>query len=185
MRFLLDREFRGACAPYDVERDHRSYWRRRAAAGVLVTGATWADAPGETLIVEVRDRAELAALLAGDPYSRAGFVTATRSRPLGEPVTVAERAASAGHSDKQRRPVRTISSCPDQLSPHEWRVARMMLDGLTNRQIAERLGVSQRGVEQHITRIYRKLAINRRAQLAVALRGQPGEPVPARRDALR
>ena len=62
---------------------------------------------------------------------------------------------------------------PDgRLSAHELRVARMMLDGLTNRQIAEHFMVSPRAVEQHITRIYRKLSISRRAQLAVALRGE-------------
>ncbi|MFX4294927.1 helix-turn-helix transcriptional regulator [Streptomyces bohaiensis] len=61
----------------------------------------------------------------------------------------------------------------ERLSAHEARIARMMLDGMTNRQMASALGVSARAVEQHITRIYRKLAIARRAQLAVALHGLP------------
>ncbi|GGO27299.1 hypothetical protein GCM10010116_54730 [Microbispora rosea subsp. aerata] len=61
----------------------------------------------------------------------------------------------------------------EALTPHEERIARMMIDGMTNRKIAECLSVSTRAVELHITRIYRKLAIKRRAQLAIALAQQP------------
>jgi len=46
-----------------------------------------------------------------------------------------------------------------------------MLEGPTNRQMGGRFVVSPRAVEQHITRIYRKLSISRRAQLALALSG--------------
>ena len=45
----------------------------------------------------------------------------------------------------------------------------MVLSGMTNQRIAERLNVSCRAVEQHLTRMYRKLSISRRAQLAAAL----------------
>ena len=64
---------------------------------------------------------------------------------------------------------RPPSPAASLLTPHEARIARMMLDGMTNQKIAERLNVSCRAVEQHITRIYRKLRIRRRAQLAAAL----------------
>ncbi|MDR7275428.1 LuxR C-terminal-related transcriptional regulator [Catenuloplanes atrovinosus] len=175
MRFQLDRTFRDRPQPHRADA-HRAYWRRRS-----LHGWTWADTPGETLIVEAHDRAALTGLLAGDPYTRAGLVTHTAVRPLGEPVTTPDRTQPHPvRDDRSRPPVRTISSRPDRLSPHEWRVARMMLDGLTNRQIADRLAVSPRAIEQHITRIYRKLSIDRRAQLALALHGHPGEPSPVR-----
>ncbi len=42
----------------------------------------------------------------------------------------------------------------------------MVADGLTNRQIAERLVVSHRTVEGHIGRIPAKLGLRRRTELA-------------------
>nr|WP_208897852.1 LuxR family transcriptional regulator [Streptomyces incarnatus] len=55
------------------------------------------------------------------------------------------------------------------LSRAEHRVARLAQDGLTNREIAEQLGVTPSTVEQHLTRIYRKLGLRGRAELSVAL----------------
>lgn len=67
----------------------------------------------------------------------------------------------------------------EELTPHEERIAAMMVDGMTNRRIAETLSVSTRAVELRITRIYLKLAIRRRAQLAPALsRRQNAEQPP-------
>ena len=42
-----------------------------------------------------------------------------------------------------------------------------MSSGLTNREIAERLFISERTVDTHITRIRRKLGTTTRTQLAV------------------
>jgi len=49
------------------------------------------------------------------------------------------------------------------------RLVDMVLTGLTNRQIGERFSVSARAVEFHLTRIYQKLGISRRAQIAAAM----------------
>lgn len=64
------------------------------------------------------------------------------------------------------------------LTPAEWNVARMAARGYTNREIAESLYVTASTVEQHLTRIYRKLGISRRAQIAAiaGLRGAPELP---------
>jgi len=51
------------------------------------------------------------------------------------------------------------------LTPAERRVARLAASGLTNRQIAEKLLVTVKGVEWHLSRIYRKLGIASRATL--------------------
>lgn len=52
------------------------------------------------------------------------------------------------------------------LSPAEMRVARVVAEGLTNRQAAERLFLSVKTVDAHLQAIFRKLAVNTRAQLA-------------------
>ncbi|MEP9384394.1 helix-turn-helix transcriptional regulator [Nocardioides cheoyonin] len=51
------------------------------------------------------------------------------------------------------------------LTPAEQRVARLAAGGLTNRQIADRLLVTIKGVEWHLSRVYRKLGIASRGDL--------------------
>ncbi|WP_189958800.1 helix-turn-helix transcriptional regulator [Streptomyces alanosinicus] len=51
------------------------------------------------------------------------------------------------------------------LSDAEQRVAALAAEGLTNRGIAARLGVTVSTVEQHLTRVYRKLGVTSRADL--------------------
>lgn len=50
---------------------HRAYLEELKAAGKLVAAGPWADDSGALLIYDVADEAELAALLANDPYTRA------------------------------------------------------------------------------------------------------------------
>ncbi|MEU4655154.1 AAA family ATPase [Streptomyces sp. NPDC023723] len=58
---------------------------------------------------------------------------------------------------------------PPALSRAEHRVACLAKAGLTNRQIAGRLRVTPSTVEQHLTRIYRKLGVRGRTGLPAAL----------------
>lgn len=59
------------------------------------------------------------------------------------------------------------------LTARERHVMQVAADGLTARQIGRRLGVSERTVTTHLTRIYRKLGVsNRVAALAAAGRSQ-------------
>lgn len=53
-----------------------------------------------------------------------------------------------------------------QLSARETEVARYAAHGLTNQEIASRLGVSTRTVESHILKAFRKLGLTSRAELA-------------------
>ncbi|MDT3396935.1 AAA family ATPase [Streptomyces sp. B1866] len=56
-----------------------------------------------------------------------------------------------------------------QLSEAERRVAVRAAQGMSNRQISRSLHITISTVEQHLTRVYRKLDVSRRADLALAL----------------
>ncbi|MBA6435789.1 MULTISPECIES: helix-turn-helix transcriptional regulator [Streptomyces] len=62
-----------------------------------------------------------------------------------------------------------------KLSESEARVAALAVDGYTNREIAASLFITISTVEQHLTRVYRKLNIRSRQQLPTALRAQVDE----------
>ncbi len=57
----------------------------------------------------------------------------------------------------------------DRLTPQELQIAQLVAQGLSNREVAERLFVSPRTVTTHLYRIYPKLGIGSRADLARAL----------------
>jgi DNA-binding CsgD family transcriptional regulator len=56
-----------------------------------------------------------------------------------------------------------------ELTEHELTIARMAADGLTNREIGERLHLSHRTVSTHLHRIFPKLGVTARAELKQAL----------------
>src|SRR5713226_18984 len=59
------------------------------------------------------------------------------------------------------------------LSEREREVLRLVADGLSNKQIARSLGITERTVKFHVTSIFNKLGAENRAQ-AVALAIQQG-----------
>ena len=58
---------------------------------------------------------------------------------------------------------------PDGLTENERRVAELAASGLTNREVAAQLYMSPKTVEANMSRVYRKLGINSRAQLGARL----------------
>lgn len=57
------------------------------------------------------------------------------------------------------------------LTPQELQIARLAAEGLSNRHIGEQLYLSPRTVGSHLYRIFPKLGVTARGQLAAALRG--------------
>ncbi|MEE1753163.1 LuxR C-terminal-related transcriptional regulator [Streptomyces sp. SP18CS02] len=103
------------------------------------------------------------------PLAAAG---GTGGLPVGQPAREPATRRRADEAAERRGPAGagagSGTGCAE-LTAHEERIAAMMVDGMTNRAIAQALSVSTRAVELHITRIYLKLSIRRRAQLAPAL----------------
>jgi DNA-binding CsgD family transcriptional regulator len=63
----------------------------------------------------------------------------------------------------------------DALTPHEQRIALLVADGGSNPTIALQLGVSVRTVEYHVHKIFRKLAVGSRTELAHRLLRSSGQ----------
>ena len=57
-----------------------------------------------------------------------------------------------------------------ELTPREREVLDLMAQGVSNTQIAERLFISPKTVRNHVTRIFRKLQVSRRAEAIVQAR---------------
>ncbi|WP_425425666.1 response regulator [Bowdeniella nasicola] len=58
------------------------------------------------------------------------------------------------------------------LTPSERKVLELIGDGLSNREIGERLGVAEKTVKNHITALLAKMGLQRRTQVAAWVAGQ-------------
>ena len=63
---------------------------------------------------------------------------------------------------------------PGRLTPTEERVAHLVAEGHGNSEVAAALLISRRTVENHLSRIYRKLGVASRTELALTIRGRLG-----------
>lgn len=174
----------------EVRPAHRRFWEDLAARGVLLGGGLYADESGGLMLCEAPDAAALRRLVDEDPYVRGKLVRSVRVREWR--VLVGEWTLSAGRDPEPQqlgltmvssgssgsvvsriesgpRITRAAVAAGRALTAHEHRIAALIVCGKTNREIADQFRVSVRAVELHITSIYRKLGINRRAQLASAL----------------
>lgn len=57
---------------------------------------------------------------------------------------------------------------PDRLSPRELEVVVLVIEGLSNAEIAARLSISKRTAQAHVASAASKLGVRTRTQLAVA-----------------
>ena len=81
---------------------------------------------------------------------------------LGTPVWAEKAHAELGHVGGRRR--------AEGLTPAERRVAALVAEGRTNREVAATLFLGERTVETHLTHIYAKLGVRSRTELARRLR---------------
>jgi DNA-binding NarL/FixJ family response regulator len=81
---------------------------------------------------------------------------------LGAPVWAERARAELGRVGLRHRP-------PNELTATELRVAELAATGLTNREVATAAFMSPKTVEANLSRVYRKLGINSRAELGATM----------------
>ena len=67
---------------------------------------------------------------------------------------------------------------PDVLTPRQWEVLALLREGLSNEQIALRLGLSLDGVKFHVSEILSKLGVGSRNE-AAQWEGKQRRPAPS------
>jgi DNA-binding CsgD family transcriptional regulator len=93
-----------------------------------------------------------------------------------------EQIGAALWAQRARDELRRISGRAPSgrvLTPAEERVAELVAEGKTNREVAAALFLSQRTVEGHLSRVFGKLGITHRAELAHALGSRRSQGVAA------
>lgn len=141
------------------------------------------------LVLPEKDGAEVCeAIRAEVPRARVLIVS---SSSASEHVHRALKAGAQGYLLKDSSPAALLSAIRDvlaglrvvppgvaqslaerayqsDLSPRELEVVQLVVNGLSNKQIADRLGLTEATVKTHLTHIFEKLGVEDRTQAAMA-----------------
>jgi DNA-binding CsgD family transcriptional regulator len=134
-------------------------------------------------VLEVARAREDAASLLDDAEAiaqlRTALVTYEGAGATGDMTRVQSALRQRGVNLGARGPRQRPSTGWDSLTPAEQRVVALAAEGLTTRQIGDRLHISSFTVGSHLRHVYQKLGINSRVQLtkAVINHGPPIENV--------
>jgi DNA-binding CsgD family transcriptional regulator len=135
---------------------------RAAESARLVGAAEMARAAvgGRRLVIYDAEYEDMLSRLAATmtPQDVEEALAAGRAMSLDEAVAYAQRGRG-----ERKRP----SSGWGSLTPTELDVVHLVADGLANKEIAEKLFMSPRTVQAHLTHVYAKLGFNSRVQLAM------------------
>jgi DNA-binding CsgD family transcriptional regulator len=116
-------------------------------------------------------------LLAHGRWLRRHRRMADSRAPLREARRLFDAIGAAGWGDQARRELRAsgersrrrVPEARDDLTAQELQIAQLAAEGLSNREIGQRLFLSHRTVSTHLYRVFPKLGITSRAELGAAL----------------
>jgi predicted ATPase/DNA-binding CsgD family transcriptional regulator len=116
-----------------------------------------------------------------EPASQAAGGLAVRAWGEGMQMTFDDairyaRAALPSEPTSAQPAIRASARGVAGLSPRELEVAELVVQGMTNRQIAAHLKIAERTAEGHVERIRRKLNVRSRSRIAVAILRQRAWP---------
>jgi non-specific serine/threonine protein kinase len=134
------------------------------AARLFSAAETTLEELGSTMGPSVNPRY---AATVGHVRARLGAERFTAAWADGRSMTTGEAMAAAFEGEPARVPRTTTrgTTASDQLTRREQDVAALVARGLSNRQIARTLTISERTAETHVCKILSKLGLKRRAQL--------------------
>jgi DNA-binding NarL/FixJ family response regulator len=144
----------------------------RAPAAAAHAAALAADDGAAMLAASVQLEQMGARLLAADAAAQAAAVH-TRQDRHGSAHTAATRAHRLAQAcEGARTPALAAIAAPLPLTQREREIVTLAASGLSNRQIAQRLVISVRTVENHLHHAWAKLGTTDRAEVAALLYGQ-------------
>jgi DNA-binding CsgD family transcriptional regulator len=147
------------------------------AAIAAVHAAALVAGDGAALLAVAERFAEQGALLVA---VEAADAAAAAHRDAGRQASAGAATARAGLwlTDCEGARPPTMLATPDaiDLTPREREIALLAAAGSSSREIADRLVVSVRTVDNHLQNAYRKLGVTRRQDLPRVLTGAPGQP---------
>ncbi len=80
--------------------------------------------------------------------------------------SASDNVSMAGAVDTADRPAAPVQRRV-HFSPRERQIVRFIVEGCSNQEIANRMGLRLQTVKNHLSRIYRKVGVPNRVQLAV------------------
>jgi DNA-binding CsgD family transcriptional regulator len=104
--------------------------------------------------------------------------TSEARRTLGEALAIFERLRAAVWTRKARAELARLggrSTRTDRLTPTERQIADLVASGKSNHQVARILHLSPKTIEWNLSKIYKKLNVGSRTELAARLAHHPGE----------
>lgn len=143
----------------------------RWAEALLTLATAWENAEGDTLMATAASLEEAGFVnLAREAYARASTVLEQAGERRRSRQAVAQREKCDHELGERFREGRFIAAAPTvRLTRREQDIVELAVQGLTDREIAQRLMVSVRTVEGHLYRTYVKLGVRSRDELESAL----------------
>lgn len=143
--------------------------------GVEATRRITADHP-ECTVVVLSSFSERRTVLEAIDAGAAGYLLKDGGM---DEILRAVRAAAQGEAPLAPRAAQAILSARParqmpELSAREREVVDHVVEGLRNREIADRMGITEKTVKTHLTHVYQRLGVDTRSEMIAAVKAARG-----------